>query len=231
MYKALSVFFALFLLSACTAPPPPETLLQVMVRVRAPIGTGSGTIIYSKDNRTFIMTNYHVVSSAVEANPYDIGAPVPDEYKQIAVDTIEGEFKATVFCFDKKHDIAILEVNYPLPHFDLYSGPPDPALGEKVYVIGCGGGELPFITEGRVTLVDTKIEDLRFIMLSAPSFFGNSGGAAFVLRNNTYYFLGIPSRLRASGFGAVACHMDYIIPMDRIFHFFRSRMLHELLGE
>ena len=70
--------------------------------------------------------------------------------------------------------------------------------------------------------MDDEIEHYKYWMSSAPTIFGNSGGAVYRWSGNRkkYEYIGIPSRIsiQPMGFSADAItHMGYFIPIDRIY--------------
>ena len=70
--------------------------------------------------------------------------------------------------------------------------------------------------------MDDEIEHFKYWMSSAPTIFGNSGGAVYRLSQNRrkYEYIGIPSRIsiQPMGFSADAItHMGYFIPIDRVY--------------
>ena len=70
--------------------------------------------------------------------------------------------------------------------------------------------------------MDDEIEHFKYWMSSAPTIFGNSGGAVYRWSSNRkqYEYIGIPSRIsiQPMGFSADAItHMGYFIPIDRVY--------------
>ena len=70
--------------------------------------------------------------------------------------------------------------------------------------------------------MDDEIEHYKYWMSSAPTIFGNSGGAVYRWSSNRkqYEYIGIPSRIsiQPMGFSADAItHMGYFIPIDRVY--------------
>ena len=70
--------------------------------------------------------------------------------------------------------------------------------------------------------MDDEIEHYKYWMSSAPTIFGNSGGAVyrFSSKRKKYEYIGVPSRIsiQPMGFSADAItHMGYFIPIDRVY--------------
>jgi hypothetical protein len=90
----------------------------------------------------------------------------------------------------------------------------------ELYCVGCGLGQRPLMTHGFLTGIGIEIENYDYMLSSAPSIFGNSGGAVFTVE--TLQFVGIPSRVSVSGGmfgGSPIPHMGYFIPIDRVYNF------------
>ena len=71
--------------------------------------------------------------------------------------------------------------------------------------------------------MDDEIDHYKYWMSSAPTIFGNSGGAVYRWNDGSkqYEYIGIPSRIsiQPMGFSADAItHMGYFIPIDRIYN-------------
>ena len=86
---------------------------------------GSGFVVHTDEQATWIVTNYHVVSEAAEDT--------------IAVVRHDGEeAKATVYSYDTDFDLCVLKTNVPLP--DAAPLPlladESPAAGDAVYALG-----------------------------------------------------------------------------------------------
>ena len=70
--------------------------------------------------------------------------------------------------------------------------------------------------------MDDEIDHYKYWMSSAPTIFGNSGGAVYRWSGarSKYEYIGIPSRIsiQPMGFSADAItHMGYFIPIDRVY--------------
>ena len=93
---------------------------------------------------------------------------------------------------------------------------------DKCYAVGASLGHPPVASEGMITYMDDEIEHYKYWMSSAPTIFGNSGGAVYRWSGNRkrYEYIGIPSRIsiQPMGFSADAItHMGYFIPIDRVY--------------
>ncbi len=133
---------------------------------------GSG-VIYSEDG--YIITNYHVISSAVTSTGSSIDVYLPDD-----VDTA---IPATLVGYDANTDLAVLKIEKTgLTAISFSSGILE--VGETVIAIGNPGG-LEFmgsVSAGIVSGLDRKITlpdigEMSLIQTDATINPGNSGGA------------------------------------------------------
>lgn len=219
------------------------------VRVRAGKAGGSGTVIYSVagndgDHSTYVLTNYHVVQSLIEVK--DRWDPVLQrDVKQdvrglaevhlfgyrwssraIGTTTIEADIAA----YDVEEDLALLHLRsgQEMPTARLYPRSKETELrvGMPVFAVGAGLGEPPVITSGLLAQFGREIEHREYWLNSAPSIYGNSGGALFLAR--TGELIGVPSRIAVTaGFlGALDAitHLSFAIPITRIYQFFEDQL-------
>ena len=94
---------------------------------------------------------------------------------------------------------------------------------DEVYAVGSSLGHPPVASDGHISYMDDEIDHYKYWMSSAPTIFGNSGGAVYRWNgdNKQYEYIGIPSRIsiQPMGFSADAItHMGYFIPIDRIYN-------------
>lgn len=227
-----------------------EKTLYPTIRVRSGNATGSGTIIYCGDREeadedgefgfsTYALTNHHVVSSAIRVEQnFDpqAGKKVTKDYRDFvqieAFDyknrsTITGRMtaEAEIMAYHEKRDLALLRIRSN-QKFDYVASilPSNQArqvhIFDKLYIVGCGLGQPPFPTSGMLTGKDVSIDYYPYWQTSAPSIFGNSGGAVF--RASTLEFMGVPSRISTNGsmFSRDAItHIGYFCPPAEIHKF------------
>ncbi len=111
-----------------------EQVMKPLVRVKTNYGSGSGTVLYSEDredageHRTFILTNHHVVSSAIHVKKkWDnlTGSYIfSEENDQVTVELFtylrNGKtvtslpIKANIVAHKAEEDMALLELDYPV---------------------------------------------------------------------------------------------------------------------
>jgi S1-C subfamily serine protease len=226
-----------------------EQMFYPTVRVRTKRAGGSGTVVYSEKHNnevyTYVITNHHVVSDSVKVEKKWDPVLKRKVDKEI-LDTTYVEFfrynnySHTVGSFAVEADIvaysevdggqdwALLRVRdkentadwvanmYPLKDIENIH------IFDKVFAVGASLGHPPVASEGHISYMDDEIEHFKYWMSSAPTIFGNSGGAVYRWSSDRkrYEYIGIPSRIsiQPMGFSADAItHMGYFIPLDRIY--------------
>uniref|UniRef100_A0A6M3L5J6 Putative trypsin-like peptidase domain containing protein n=1 Tax=viral metagenome TaxID=1070528 RepID=A0A6M3L5J6_9ZZZZ len=228
-------------------------LLLPNVRVRSVSGSGgaggSGTVLYSAPNggggnSTYILTNHHVVENNIEVQKkwspllkkkvdMDILGTVEVhffkwQYSSRAIGATE--ISADIMTYDVEEDLALLKIRDEDPAPAVAKMFPrgkekNLRLGEPLYAIGAGMGEAPVITQGILSQFGREIDNREFWLSTAPTIFGNSGGAVYL--TETQEFLGVPARIAvvASFFGSDAItHLSYFIPITRVYGFLEAQM-------
>lgn len=167
-------------------------------------GEGSG-VIYTSDG--YIITNYHVISDAVEVNNSKIEVFVGDNTTK--------SYQASVVGYNISCDLAVLKIDAQNLVAVELGNADDLKVGQFVVTIGAPGG-LEFmgsVTYGvisglnRVVSSDSKVE---LIQIDAAINPGNSGGA---LLNSQGQLIGINSSKIAS---VEFEGMGFAIPIDTV---------------
>ena len=219
------------------------------VRVRTKKAGGSGTVVYSEKYKsevyTYVITNHHVIADSIHIDKkWD--PVVKRKVDKEILDTVFVEFfrynnySHTVGSFAVEADIvaysdvqggqdwALLRVRdkenkadwvanmFPLDDIENVH------IFDEVYAVGASLGHPPVASDGHISYMDDEIEHYKYWMSSAPTIFGNSGGAVYRWSSNRkqYEYIGIPSRIsiQPMGFSADAItHMGYFIPIDRVY--------------
>ena len=226
-----------------------EQMFYPTVRVRTKNAGGSGTVVYSKKYKdkvyTYVITNHHVIEDSIHIDKKWDPVLKRKADKEI-LDTVNVEFfkynnySHTVGSFAVEADIvaysevdggqdwALLRVRDKENKADWVTNmfPLDTLenihIFDDCFAVGASLGHPPIASEGMITYMDDEIEHYKYWMSSAPTIFGNSGGAVYRWSSTRkqYEYIGIPSRIsvQASGFSADAItHMGYFIPIDRIY--------------
>ena len=226
-----------------------EQMFYPTVRVRTKKAGGSGTVVYSKEYKdevyTYVITNHHVIADSVKIEKkWD--SVLKRKVDKEKLDTVFVEFfrynnySHTVGSFAVEADIvayseveggqdwALLRVRdkenkadwvanmFPLDDIENVH------IFDQSYAVGASLGHPPVASEGMITYMDDEIDSYKYWMSSAPTIFGNSGGAVYRWSTNRerYEYIGIPSRIsiQPMGFSADAItHMGYFIPIERVY--------------
>ena len=228
-----------------------EQMFYPTVRVRTKKAGGSGTVVYSQKNDidgeiyTYVITNQHVIADSVHLEKKWDPVLKRKVDKEI-LDTVNVEFfrfnnySHTIGSFAVEADIvayseveggqdwALLRVRdkeneadyvanmFPLDDLDNIH------IFDETYAVGASLGHPPVASNGMITYMDDEIDHYKYWMSSAPTIFGNSGGAVYRWSGTRkqYEYIGIPSRIsiQPMGFSADAItHMGYFIPIDRVY--------------
>ena len=252
-----SVSFANPKQSGVTPEQEHMEMLYPTVLVRLGNGSGSGTVIYSKQNEqqkyeSFILTNWHVIQSYVKLSkvwdskkkekvetetrrPVNIDLWEYNNYST-AVGTI-GRL-AQIMAYDKSRDLALLKVEdeeRPMPYVatiypeDLDDGP---WIFQTVYAVGAGLGKPPFPTMGLLAGYGRDQDGNDLYLSTSPIIYGNSGGSLYVYSpRNHYELIGVPSMVSAYGWGSVVSHMAWSRPISEIRIFLRESSYGFILGD
>ena len=228
-----------------------EQMFYPTVRVRTKKAGGSGTVVYSQKNEkdgeiyTYVITNQHVIADSVHLEKKWDPVLKRKVDKEI-LDTVNVEF----FRFNNySHTIGSFAVEADIVAYSEVEGGQDWALlrvrdkeneadyvanmfplddlenihiFDETYAVGASLGHPPVASNGMITYMDDEIDHYKYWMSSAPTIFGNSGGAVYRWSGNRkqYEYIGIPSRIsiQPMGFSADAItHMGYFIPIDRVY--------------
>ncbi len=134
-------------------------------------GDGSG-VIYSSDG--YIITNYHVISSAVDRDNSKIA---------VYLDSADSEgYSATVVGYNIAADLAVIKINAKNLTAIEFAGSDNLRVGQSVITIGNPGG-LEFmdsVTVGVISGLNRVVStdsDVKLIQTDAAINPGNSGGA------------------------------------------------------
>jgi S1-C subfamily serine protease len=226
-----------------------EQMFYPTVRVRTKKAGGSGTVVYSKKHNdevyTYVITNHHVIADSVSIQKkWD---PVlKRKVDKEKLDTVHVEF----FRYNNySHTIGSFAVEADIVAYSEVEGGQDWALlrvrdkenpadwvanlfpledlenvhiFDESYAVGASLGHPPVASDGMITYMDDEIDSFKYWMSSAPTIFGNSGGAVYRWSSSRkqYEYIGIPSRIsiQPMGFSADAItHMGYFIPIDRVY--------------
>lgn len=217
------------------------------VRVVAHSAGGSGVCIYSDRDeqgraRSYILTNHHVIEDLIKVEEtWD--ATLKREYPAETLQSASVEFfqynnysravgsesyQADIVAWDHadKRDIALLELREQEQTMDHvarlmpYEHRNDIFMFDKVHAVGAALGHPVFQTPGEVTNARIEMGQQQYIGTNSAITFGNSGGGLFKHGpDGNYYLIGLPARISLQGFGDVANHIGFAVPVSVIYDF------------
>ena len=237
-----------------------ENILYPCCRVRMGNSGGSGTVIYSQPVRnkddadeyqTFVLTNYHVVESAITTKEdwdgllqkktrKEVKSKVAvDIFSYVDMSTIvsSNTHQADIVAYDKTHDLALLKLNTP-KKLDfvakLYPRGDEDKIKMFMKIFACGASLLhdPFANSGYITYLQEYIDNELFFMSNANMIFGNSGGAVFL--EDSGEFIGVPARVTVKeiGFGQdIITWMGFFIPIQRVYRFLAEQEMQFIFAD
>ena len=226
-----------------------EQMFYPTVRVRTKKAGGSGTVVYSKKYKkevyTYVITNHHVIADSINIDKkWD-----PVLKRKVDKETLDTVFIEFFRYNNYSHTVGSFAVEADIVAYSEVQGGQDWALlrvrdkenkadwvanmfplddienvhiFDDCYAVGASLGHPPVASNGMITYMDDEIDHYKYWMSSAPTIFGNSGGAVYRWSTNRkkYEYIGIPSRIsiQPMGFSADAItHMGYFIPIDRVY--------------
>jgi len=215
-----------------------DDVMRVSARIMAKAGIGSGTMIYSKDNETYLLTCHHVIEKNIQYKDVwdviikknvkrDFTSPVEvHTYRLDKVGRVLGleSVMADIVDYDAMQDIALLRIedpkSYPCARLYPVKEAKNPPMLIPLACCGAALGEKPVVTFGNLNGVQVDIDNYEYYLNSASSIFGNSGGGVFTPYEGRWHFLGIPSKISLTFIGWSAnaiTHMGYFTPIKRIY--------------
>ncbi len=212
--------------AAASAGVDPDTLWRELmgpvVQVVGRFSVGSGVLLPSRPRaeggyRTHILTAWHVVRDGDGRSTSALTVPVT----LYAQDGTKLHERARLITFDAVLDMALFELERttPVPHAARLATPERLArvrAFEPVFAVGCPLGNDPIPTSGQVASPRHEVDGARYVMINAPTYIGNSGGAVY--DGETFDLLGVFSKIYNHGQGrpTIVPHMGLVTPLDAI---------------
>ena len=214
-----------------------EKMIFPTAQLRGNGTVGSGVIIYSEPQpefgnspptlySTFVLTAYHVV---VEILGDQLDRSIVDEVHVFQGKDTEAMdvFSAKLVLFDQRCDIALLRLNATRQFKQVAELTPLKDLTSvdiftKAYAVGCPLGNRPLPTLGEISSKRKVVGDQVFWMLSAPTYFGNSGGGVYLA--DDCRLIGVSSMIYTYGKTnpTVVPHMGLFVPLDTVYRWLDS---------
>ncbi|HZE95399.1 MAG TPA: serine protease [Planctomycetota bacterium] len=223
--NAAAVGAALVRIDARTAAPDPARLhheiLGPSVQVNVKGSVGGGTLLFSRDAASYVVTACHVIQKIIAGHDDETREPVEvTMYDDLgdAADTVEGDLVA----WDDRKDLALLRLR------SVREYPNAARLASRetlrairvftpIYAVGCPLGHDPLPTLGEIATLHKEVNGERFWMMNAPTIFGNSGGGVF--HRQTRELIGV-SVMVCTYDGAVSTpvpHLGIMVSLETVY--------------
>jgi S1-C subfamily serine protease len=215
-----------------------EEVLKPVVRVNH---DGSGSLVYSKNGLTLVLTNAHVLKECVVDEDRLDETPFIDVDRFTYKDTGEliGFYRvqAEIIAFDGANDLAMLRLRDSSQELNIALLPTaleakKISVFDEVFAVGCAYGDQPKPTTGIISSLNTEYMNKSFWMTTAPIVFGNSGGACFRKDAKGHYkLIGVPTAVLATVIEGAdgktqapkepVPHINYLVPAHGMLAFIK----------
>lgn len=154
---------------------PMDSSVRIRVTVAGKVNLGSGTIIYSQQGLSKILTCAHIFRGFDEDSKIEV---------DLVINNREKPYIAKLDDFDEEADLGLITVatSAILPVAEIASANHSPNSGEAVVGIGCSGGDEPTREQLQVTEVDRYTGPHNIECTGLPVR-GRSGGGLFNKQN------------------------------------------------
>jgi S1-C subfamily serine protease len=159
-------------------------VLAPSVQVNGKGGVGGGTLLYSREDHSYVVTAFHVIQKVVTRDAEGekrepVTVQVYDD-RGAPADVVPSDLLA----YDEKKDLALLRLRSPKAFPRVARLASRETLRRikvftPVYALGCPLGHDPLPTLGEVATLNKEVGGEKFWMMNAPTIFGNSGGGIF----------------------------------------------------
>jgi len=220
-----------------------ERMIYPVVRVLTRTAGGSGVVVFSgadngEEYSTFVLTNHHVIASAVafeeQWDPLagkdvkkEVRTPVDvDIFKYRRESWEEGvqSVQADIVAWDKTFDLALIQLRMGSRYAnvaDLYPRDEihDLRIGTETITVGCSLGHKPVVSPvGTISSLDEDVGNQRWWMHSSPAIYGNSGGASYIYETGQVFGITGAIAVSVSGWSASPIGwLQYVIPISRVY--------------
>lgn len=208
-----------------TSPPDPALLqrdiLAPSVQVNVKGNVGGGTLLYSRDTHSYVVTACHVVQKIIPGQDEETREPVDVTLYDDGGSPLE-TLDADLVAWDDRKDLALLRLRA------VHEFPCAARLASRetlrkihvftpIYAVGCPLGHDPLPTLGEIATLNKEVNGERFWMMNAPTIFGNSGGGVF--HRETRELIGV-SVMVCTYDGAVSTpvpHLGILVSLETVY--------------
>jgi S1-C subfamily serine protease len=206
-------------------------ILGPSVQVNVQGSVGGGTLLFSRETHSYVITAHHVIQKILAGNA-DAETRAPVEVTLYdgcgtATDTVEGDLVA----WDERKDLALLRLR-AVRAFNNVARLASRELLRSIRVftpivaVGCPLGHDPLPTLGEVATLNKEVHGEKFWMMNAPTIFGNSGGGVF--HRETHELVGV-SVMVCTYDGAVTTpvpHLGIMVSLETVYDWLDSLNYH-----
>lgn len=223
--QSAAIAKALFHIDQRTAPPDPALLqhdiLGPSVQVNVKGSVGGGTLLYSHNARSFVVTACHVIQKIIAGRDEETREPVEitmyDEHGGP-----EEPVDADLVAWDERKDLALLRLRSVHEYPNAARLASREMLGTirvftPIVAVGCPLGHDPLPTLGEIATLNKEVNGEHFWMMNAPTIFGNSGGGVF--HRETRELVGV-SVMVCTYDGAVSTpvpHLGILVSLEAVY--------------
>jgi len=206
-------------------------ILGPSVQVNVQGSVGGGTLLYSRDTHSYVVTACHVIQKILAAGGDD-ETRAPAEvtiYDDLGActDSVEGDLVA----WDDRKDLALLRLRTVHEFRNVARLASRETLRSvrvftPIYAVGCPLGHDPLPTLGEVATLNKEVNGEHFWMMNAPTIFGNSGGGVF--HRETRELIGV-SVMVCTYDGAVSTpvpHLGIMVSLETVYDWLDSLNYH-----
>jgi len=207
-----------------------EQMLNPVVRIHPKVGrsVGSGTILKVRGKYSYIVTNFHVVEDAVHVIPGK-GTTMDDldvdlyTHKNgvLTKKTVRGVIRA----YNVERDIALVRIEYRTKHVAKTRHEKYLRIFDPVWAVGASLGMPPAPSTGMLTEHGVTPQGETYLRSSAPTVFGNSGGALYREYKGRYYYVGMPTMVASlpnRGGKVLVPFLSFAVPVSVILAFMKE---------
>lgn len=173
-----------------------QTISTVVRMTMTSGGMGSGIIVASGEDGTFILTNFHVI--------------VNETWLKAEIDGVV--YDVTLVKKDEKNDLALMHADVQVADIAHMHDTMELHVYDEIIAVGGGQGEVPYPSIGIVSVVETALD--KQIQLNVHVAYGMSGGAIWRGVRNHYELVGM---MKAVGIQPVVHGYQRIMhPVDNV---------------
>jgi S1-C subfamily serine protease len=200
-------------------------MLLPTVQLNGDDTVGSGTLVWSGSNpkngivESYVLTAYHVVRNILADTPR---AQKEGFLVTVYIDGEKVEVKGKMVASAPKIDAALVQLMTTRTFPNVANVLPRTACStievwDPICAVGCPLGNDPVPSQGEVSSLKNELNGANYWMITAPTYFGNSGGGVY--RADTHQLIGVFSKIYTHGKGSpvVIPHMGLCTPMDEIY--------------